>query len=103
MVDDWAVGGWTLTVGACDCASACVCASVCASACACGIGAVWREGEGYGECLEPAAAPPRVRGREREVREREAAASSYASCPLTEILGVRLDRRRPKEEIKIRV
>ena len=30
------------------------------------VGADWREGEGYGECLEEAAvAPPRVRERRR--------------------------------------
>ena len=85
--EDWAGGGWTLTVGSCACVSACVCASDCASACACDAGAVWREGEGYGECLEEAAAaPPRVR--EREVLE-----SSSASCHLVETFGGRLDRR----------
>jgi hypothetical protein len=82
IVDDWAVGGWTLIVGS----------YVYVSACACNVGADWREGEGYGECLEEAAvASPRVR--EREVLE-----SSRASC-LVETFGGRLDRRGANAEI----
>jgi hypothetical protein len=66
IVDDWAVGGWTLIVSSYVYVSACVPASVCNSACACNVGADWREGEGYGECLEEAAvAPSRVRERRR--------------------------------------
>ena len=92
IVDDWAAGGWTLIVGSYVYVSACGPASVCNSACACNVGADWREGEGYGECLEEAAtAPPRVR--EREVLE-----SSRASC-LVKTFGGRLDRRGANGEI----
>jgi hypothetical protein len=45
IVDDWAVGGWTLIVGS----------YVYNSASACNVRADWREGKGYGECLEEAA------------------------------------------------
>jgi hypothetical protein len=75
-----------LIVGSYDYVSACVPASIYNLARARNVGVDWREGEGYGECLEEAVvAPPRVR--EREVLE-----SSRASC-LVETFGGRLDRR----------
>ena len=79
IVDDWAVGGWTLLVGS----------YVHVSACACNVRADWREGEGYGESPEEAA----VALREREVLE-----LSRASC-LVDTSGGRLDRWGANEEI----